>query len=130
MSDDHLEQRAFADAIVQRAAEQLGELLKRLTGEVNPLPPFPGSMFTMGIEVPPPPGSPFGCVIVGEDGDLFELQLGLDDESVASGGDAMAARIEHLEPLVLEPADYIPHAHRAVRAVVSYLDSGDLSGGA
>ena len=128
MADDHLEQRAFADAIVERAAQQLSELLKRLVGEVDPLPPFPGSMFTYGIEVPPPPGSPLGCVIVGEDGELFELQLGLDDESVASGGDPVAARIEHLEPLKLESANYIAHAYQAVGAVISHLDGDHAPG--
>jgi len=128
MADDHLEQHAFADAIVERAAQQLNELLRRLTSEVDPLPPFPGSMFTYGIEVPPPLGSPLGCVIVGDDGELSELQLGLDDESVASGGDAFAARIEHLEPLVLAPAHYIAHAYKAVGALINYLDSGEPSG--
>ena len=130
MADDHLEQRAFADAIVERAAEQLRELLKRLVGEIDPLPPFPGSMFTYGIEVPPPAGSPLGCVIVGEDGELSELQLGLDDEAVASGGDAVAARIEHLEPLELTSANYIAYAYEAAGAVISYLDTGELPGGA
>ncbi len=130
MPEDHLEQRAFADAIVERAAEQLRELLKRLVGEIDPLPPFPGSMFTYGIEVPPPAGSPLGCVIVGEDGELSELQLGLDDEAVASGGDAVAARIEHLEPLELSSANYIAYAYEAAGAVITYLDTGELPGGA
>lgn len=130
MADDHLEQRAFADAIVERAAEQLRELLRRLVGEVDPLPPFPGSMFTYGIEVPPPAGSPLGCVIVGEDGELSELQLGLDDEAVASGGDAVAARIEHLEPLELTSATYIAYAYEAARTVITYLDTGELPDGA
>jgi hypothetical protein len=129
MADDHLEQRAFSDAIVERAAEQLRELLKRLVGEIDPLPPFPGSMFTYGIEVPPPAGSPLGCVIVGEDGELSELQLGLDNEAVASGGDAVAARIEHLEPLELTSANYIAYAYEAAGAVITYLDSGELPGG-
>ena len=130
MAEDHLEQRAFADAIVERAAEQLRELLKRLVGEIDPLPPFPGSMFTYGIEVPPPAGSPLGCVIVGEDGELSELQLGLDDEAVASGGDAVAVRIEHLEPLELTSANYIAYAYEAAGAVITHLDTGEVPGGA
>jgi hypothetical protein len=130
MADDHLEQRAFADAIVDRAAQQFRELLKRLVGEVDQLPPFPGSMFSFGIEVPPPAGSPLGCVIVGEDGELSELQLGLDDAAVESGGDAVAARIEHLEPLDLTSANYIAHAYQAVGAVITYLDTGELPAGA
>jgi hypothetical protein len=130
MADDHLEQQAYANAIVDRAAQQLRELLERLAGEVDSLPPFPGAMFTYGIEVPPPPGSTLGCVIVGEEGELFELQLGLDDEEIARGGDAVAARIEHTQPLDLKPADLIPHAYQAVQAVIHYLDTGELLGGA
>jgi len=130
MADDHLEQQAYANAIVDRAAQQLRELIQRLAGEIDPLPPFPGSMFTYGIEVPPPAGSTLGCVIVGEDGALFELQLGLDDEEVARGGDAMAARVEHTEPLDLPPADFIAHAYQAVNALITYLDTGELPGGA
>jgi hypothetical protein len=130
MAEYHLEQRAFADAIVERAAEQLRELLKRLVSEIDPLPPFPGSMLTYGIEVPPPAGSSLGCVIVGEYGELSELQLGLDNEAIASGGDTVAARIEHLEPLDLTSTNYIAYAYEAAGAVMTYLDTGELPGGA
>ncbi len=125
MPDEHLAQRAFADAIVDRAASQLRQLLEQLTAPIDPLPPFPGSMFTYGIEVPPPTDSSLGCVIVGEEGQLYEFQLGLDDEAVASGGDAFAARIEHLEALDLEPTRYISHAYAAIGAVLAHLDEAE-----
>jgi len=123
MADDHLEQRAHADAIVERASGQLRELLKALVDEVDPFPPFPGSMFTLGIEVPPTAHSSLGCVIVGEDAELYELQLGLDDDVIASGGDAHAARVEHTIELEFAPADYVAPAHAAIRAVTEYLDA-------
>ena len=125
MAGDHLEQRAFAGAIVDRAAQQLRDLIKRLVGEIDEFPPFPGSMFTHGIEVPPPAHSNLGCVIVGEDGELYELQLGLDDEAVAQGGDAVAARIEHTVPLELAPAEFIAYAHGAVQALVAHIDGNE-----
>jgi hypothetical protein len=123
MADDHLEQRARADAIVERASGQLRELLKSLVAEVKPFPAFPGSMFTYGIEVPPTAHSALGCVIVSEDGSLQELQLGLDQEEIARGGDAHAARIEHTEELELTPAEYVSQAHAAIRAVIEQLDT-------
>ncbi len=122
MADDHLEQRAHADAIAQRAADQLKEILTGLVAEVDPFPAFPGSMFTHGIEVPPTAHTSLGCVIVTEDGELAELQLGLDQDVIASGGDAHAARVEEAIALELSPAEYVTQAHAAVLALVDHLD--------
>ena len=122
MADDHLEQRAHADAIVERAADQLRTVLKGLVAEIDPFPPFPGSMFTLGIEVPPTAHSTLGCVVVGEDAELYELRLGLDDDVIASGGDAHAARIEETVQLELTPAEFVTQAHAAIRALVDHLD--------
>jgi hypothetical protein len=122
MADDHLEQRAHADAIVERASDQLRGILKGLVSEIDPFPPFPGSMFTLGIEVPPTAHTSLGCVIVGDDAELYELQLGLDQEVIASGGDAHAARIEETLQLDLSPAEYVTQAHAAIRALVDHLD--------
>lgn len=122
MADDHLEQRAHADAIAQRAADQLKEILKGLVAEIEPFPAFPGSMFTQGIEVPPTAHSSLGCVIVTEEAELYELQLGLDQDVIASGGDAHAARIEETVQLELTPAEYVTQAHAAVLTLVDHLD--------
>ena len=122
MADDHLEQRAHADAVVERAAGQLREILKALVDEVDPFPPFPGSMFTLGIEVAPTAHSSLGCVIVGEDAELYELELGLDQEEIARGGDAHAARIENTVQLELSHAEYVAQAHAAIRALTEHLD--------
>ena len=124
MADDHLEQRAHADAIIERAAGQLRDVLKRVVGEVDPFPTFPGSMFTYGIEVPPVAHSSLGCVIVDAEAELHELQLGLDQDVIASGGDAHAARIEETVELELSSAEYVTHAHAAIRAVIEHLDAG------
>ncbi|MBM3141020.1 MAG: hypothetical protein FJZ92_12640 [Chloroflexi bacterium] len=122
MAEDPLQHRAYADALVERAAGQLRDLVQRLAREVAPSPPFPGSMFTYGIEVEPPAGSPHGCVIVMDDGELYELQIGLDDEEVARGGDHVASRRELTVKLELPPADYVAYAHRAVGALVETLE--------
>ncbi|MDA0271588.1 MAG: hypothetical protein O2919_11255 [Chloroflexi bacterium] len=123
-SIDPMTQRAMADAIVQRAADQLRDLLRQLAVRITPFPPFPGAMFAYGIEVEPPPGvsADVGCVVLGDDGALYELQVGLDQQQMAQGGDAMNTRHEELVPLVLPPAAYVGYAHRAVIAATEYLE--------
>ena len=128
MPDDPLQHRAFADAIVARAASQLRELLTRVARDVRPFPAFPGGMFVYGLEVEPPPGSPHGCVIVMDDGELYELHVGLDEDAVARGGDHVATRHEVTVKLELAPDAYISFAQRAVAALVDHLE--DRAGGA
>ncbi len=124
---DPLQVRAVADATVQRAADQLRRQLDDLARRIDPFPPFPGAMFAYGIEIDPPQGpaaSPdLGCVILGNDGQLYELQIGLDHEQVVLGGDHVAARHEELIKLELPPADFVPLAHRAIVAATEYLEA-------
>jgi hypothetical protein len=131
---DPLHLRALADATVQRAADALRRQLEDVARRIDPFPPFPGAMFAYGIEVDPPPardggpggaaGSPdLGCVILGNDGQLYELQIGLDHDQVALGGDHVAARHEELIKLDLPAADFIPLAHRALLAAAGYIEA-------
>ncbi len=127
---DPLRHRAYADAIAERAARQLRDLLRTVVAEIDPFPPFPGAMFAYGIEFEPPAGSPYGCVVLGDDAQLYEFVIGLDDEQVAGGGDHVAARNEELVKLDddLTPADYVAFAHRAVAAAVEYLEREEPQG--
>src|SRR5688572_25305431 len=68
--------RAQADAIYERAGSQLRALLKAVARDLDPFPPFPGALFTLGIEIEGDDlNAGRGCVILGEDGELYELQL-------------------------------------------------------
>ena len=129
-TSDPLRHRAYADAIAERAAGQLRDLLRTLVAEIDPFPPFPGAMFAYGIEFEPPAGSAYGCVVLGDDAQLYEFVIGLDDEQVAGGGDHVAARNEELLKLddELAPADYVAFAHRAVAAAVAYLEGRQTAG--
>lgn len=123
MSEQPLVHRAHADLIAQRAADQLRALLTTLVAEIDPFPPFPGAMFVYGIEIEPAAGTrdEHGCVVLAEDGALYELQIGLDLEQVESGS-AVAMRSEERVRLDdLPPAQYVGYAHRAVTAAVEYL---------
>ena len=77
---DPLQTKAAADEIVERAAEQLGELLRLAATRLRPFPPFPGAFFTNAIEAEPDGAADVdrGCVVVCEDGELYELQMGVD----------------------------------------------------
>ncbi len=120
MAGDPLVHRAHADVIVQRAADQLRELLQAVVAEIDPFPPFPGAMFSYGIEIKPGAGGR-GCVVLAEDGELYELQIGLDVGQVERGN-PLAMRSEertHLDDL--PPAEYVDYAQRAVAAAVEHL---------
>lgn len=119
--DDPLQHQAHADLIVQRAAGQLHNLLQNLTAQIRPFPEFPGSFFSYGIEVETDDAGGRGCIVLGEDGELYELLIGLDVAEVATG-DPAAMRSEERIPLQgLPPAAYVAYAHRAVTAAVDYL---------
>ncbi|MDP2327753.1 MAG: hypothetical protein Q8M79_06670 [Dehalococcoidia bacterium] len=123
-SDDPMTLRAVADAIVQRAADQMRDHLKQVASRLDPFPPFPGAVFAYGIEVEPPAGAveDIGCVVLGDDGVLYELQLGLDQTQLAQGADAMSSRNEELVRLELPPAEFIGWAYRAVVAATEVLE--------
>lgn len=125
MAEDGLRHQAHADAIVARAAEQLRGVLHALAAEIDPFPTFPGTFFSYGIEVPlDDVPSEHGCVVLGEDGELHELRLGLDVAGAADG-DPAGLRAEERVPLEeLPPALFVLYAQRAVQAAVAYLERG------
>ena len=121
--NDQLRHRAHADAIIARAGSQLGELLQELAAGIDPFPEFPGSFFSYGIEVEPLPGdSERGCVVLGEDGALYELQIGgevgqLDTDDPATGRSEVRLPLEDLDA-----ASYLHYAYRAVEAALAHLE--------
>jgi len=119
--DDPLQHQAHADLIVQRAADQLHTLLRNLAVQIRPFPEFPGSFFSYGIEVETDAASGRGCIVLGEDGELYELLIGLDVAEVATGDPAAMRSEERVLLEDLPPATYVAYAHRAVTAAVDYL---------
>ncbi len=118
-----LRHRAHADAIVQHAGDQLRELLHELAAAIDPFPEFPGSFFSYGIEVEPPAGeSERGCVVLGEDGELYELQIGAEPDQLDTD-DPATGRSETRLPLEgLRPDEYVAYAYRAVGAAAEHLE--------
>jgi hypothetical protein len=132
MPEDPLELKAEADALLERAADRLGRLLKEACARLDPFPPFPGAFFSFGIEVEAPGAeSPQrGCVVLGPDGGLYELEIGQDlpafDFEMA---DPVALRKEEMKPLDLHPRDYVLYAYNALVRVVGLLLEREAQGG-
>lgn len=118
--------RAEADVVLERAVEALRAQLVEVAQRIDPFPSFPGAVFAYGIEVEPPGGGgpDLGCVILGNDGALYELQIGLDDTNARhSVTDASTERHEELVPLEAPPAVLAQYAHAALLAAADYLES-------
>ncbi len=119
--------RSAADAVMRRAAEELRAQLRTVAAQIDPFPAFPGAVFAYGIEVEPTGGgSPeLGCVILGDDGALYELEIGLDDTNSQQQvvADASTERHEELVPLDVPPDVFAMYAHAALHAAADYLEA-------
>ncbi len=116
---------AQADLILGEAADRLEALLREMARQLQPFPPFPGALFTYGIEVEPDgvEDASVGCVVVTEEGDLKELQIGIDAEGFDAfgGADPVTARSEQLVDLELSPRQRLIFAHNGLMAVQRLL---------
>ncbi len=114
-----------ADLIVERAADQLRKVLHDLVAQLDPFPPFPGAFFTYGIEVEPEAAARTdrGCIALGPDGELYELEMGIDLEGLDPDGyaDPVALRKEELKKVAFHPRDYVVYAHSAIARVTEML---------
>lgn len=116
-----------------RAAEELRAQLVSVAEQIDPFPAFPGAVFAYGIEVEPRGGGDpdLGCVILGNDGALYELEIGLDDTRAQQSvvADASTERHEELRALELPPAVFVTYAYAALEAAAGYLERGGGSSG-
>lgn len=119
--DDLLALKSQADLLLERSAVGLRQLLKEAAGRLRPFPPFPGAFFTNAIEVDPGAGErpDLGCVVVCEDGDLYELKMSYDFQSEQV--DPVAARDEKCEKLDLHPLDYVIYGYTALTRIIEAL---------
>ncbi len=111
-----------ADMVMERTAIQLRQLVQEAAAQVRPFPPFPGAFFTNAIEVEAEAAedSERGCVVVCEDGELYELKMSIDFSDDAQ--DPVAARDETLRKLDdLHPRDYVVLAYEALARITEQL---------
>jgi hypothetical protein len=132
---DPLACKAQADAIVERAAQGLRQFLQEAVARLDPFPPFPGAYFTLAIEAEPDAASHAdrGCVVVGPDGELYELIMGLElPPGPGEPADPVSMRKEEMKKLDLHPRDYVVYAYNALTRVVEILlerEEGRPAGG-
>lgn len=120
-----LVRKTQADTILGRAALQLELLLKEACAQLDPFPSFPNALFTNAIECEGEAASDpaRGCVVVCEDGELYELEMGIDHDSIELTGswDPVTARKETAKKLDLHPRDYLVYAYNGLVAVTGLL---------
>ncbi|MEX0785907.1 MAG: hypothetical protein WD939_04665 [Dehalococcoidia bacterium] len=127
--DDPMARKAQADMLLERSAIQLRQLLEEAAKQLRPFPPFPGAFFTNAIEVDAGVGDDpeRGCVVVCEDGELYELKMSIDFSDDAQ--DPVSARDETLTKLDdLHPRDYLTLAYEALTRVTEQLMERTASG--
>jgi hypothetical protein len=120
-SDEPMVRKRQADLIVETSARQLHELLQEAASRLDPFPPFPGSFFTLGVEVEGgcAEDPERGCVVLAPDGEFYELEMSVDFTD--GGTDPVTARDETLKKLDLHPCDYVVYAYNAVTRVTELL---------
>lgn len=126
MASQALLRKNQADMALERAAMQLQQLLQEACAELRPFPPFPNALFTHAIECDDggiAADSERGCIVVCEDGELYELQMGIDHESIElmDSWDPVTARKETLKKVELHPRDYLVYAYAGLIAVTEHL---------
>lgn len=119
---DPLAHKAQADALMEQTAQRLRELLHQAVSRLDPFPPYPGAFFTHAIEVEPDAAhSDLGCVVLGPDGELYELVIGMEAPPFDEPADPVSLRKEELKKLDLHPRDYLVYAYNALTRVVEIL---------
>lgn len=118
---DPMARKTQADLLLEHTAMQLRQLLQEAAAQLRPFPPFPGAFFTNAIEVEAAAAETpeRGCIVVCEDGDLYELQMSIDFSDDAP--DPVSARDEKLTKLELHPRDYVVLAYEALACVTEHL---------
>jgi len=123
-ADDPLEFKYDADAVLERAADRLRAVLQGAVAGLDPFPPFPGAFFSYGIEIDVPglESPDRGCVVLGEDGEFYEMQMGTELPGFELDiTDPVAMRKEELKPLELHPQEYVIYAYNAIAKVVEIM---------
>ena len=105
---------ALASAAVERASHELHDVLKALALSLDPFPGFLGLATLQAVEVDVgySGDADRGCVVVGPDGELYELLLRTIPAPPEMGG---MDQIEEFKELELAPSEYVLYAYRAIQ---------------
>jgi hypothetical protein len=124
MSTEALARKQQADLLIERTAQQLRLLLEETAKSLRPFPPFPGAFFTNAVEIPLDgvERADIGCIVVGDDGGLYELEVAIDFGEEFGGVDPVQARDETMKKLEdVHPRDEIILAYAALSILTELL---------
>ena len=124
MTKDALARKQQADLLIERTAQQLRLLLEETAKSLRPFPPFPGAFFTNAVEIQLDGAErpDLGCIVVDEDGGLFELEVKIDFGDEFGGVDPVQARDETLKKLEdLHPREEIILAYNAISQLTEII---------
>ncbi|MGB4862930.1 MAG: hypothetical protein WBO97_10755 [Tepidiformaceae bacterium] len=124
MANQALLRKTQADLVLERAAMQIQALLKEACDELKPFPSFPNALFTNAIECEIDGGNPeYGCIVVADDGELYELQMGVDHDSIElmDSWDPVTARKETLKKVEFLPREQLQYVYAGLVAVTEML---------
>jgi hypothetical protein len=123
VKDDPLDYKNEADLVLERAADRLRAVLKEAASRLDPFPPFPGAFFSYGIEIEAPgiESADVGCVVLGQDGELYELKVGQDVPALDMEMTDPVACGTGTQALELHPRDYLVYGYNALVKVVELL---------
>ena len=117
-----------ANGVIERAAAEVADLIRRTAADIRPFPTFPGAFFTEAVEVEtePPGACVHGCIVVTREGELRELRIGIDAEAFAhpGGADPIAMRSEKLAAVDLSAVDRLLYGLAALRTLTALAGCG------
>ena len=118
---DPLVARAVADAVVERAANELKKLIKQLALAFDPFPGFMGLNTVQAIEVEPSGtvNTDLGCIVICPDGELREFVLQMVPGPIDVGG---VDNIEQFKDIELSHGDFVAYAYAAVQQLTTLLE--------
>ena len=113
------------DALIQKTAQDLHEILADMASQLDPFPYFLGSTEVRAVEAEPGgvQKADRGCVVVCQDGELYEFTM-----KVQGGGafDFEIDRDDSVKRLEMPPEDYIPYAYNGIKELGKLME--DLRG--
>ena len=105
-----------ASAVLGDTAQRLESLLTELAGKIHPFPAFLGMISVQAVEIEPPfrTTRDRGCVVVNPEGQICSLDITTID---GIAGLTEADQVNELNPLDLNPVEYIVYASAAIEAL-------------
>ncbi len=112
-----MELKQRADEVLEKATQELKELLQDAAAQINPFPLFPGTP-TKAIEAEPAEWDPSqrGCIVVRPDGQMSELVM-----NAYANTDGSLFPIDDLREPNFSPLEYIIYAYGGIQELAKLM---------